>query len=124
MVVGSQRCDWIRSDAQVGCLVCALPREHTKLPEQRAKLHEGWGRRDETHASAARTRRAATRLRLGDRTKKPHKKPRGQPTAPNDRRPRPAMPAHAPRAPGGALRPPEFTPRSRWERRICSATSS
>ena len=33
MVVGSQRCDWMRSDAQVGCLVCALPREHTKLPE-------------------------------------------------------------------------------------------
>ena len=48
----------------------------------------------------------------------------GQPTTPKDRRPPPAMPAHAPRAPGGALRPPEFTPTLSLERRICSATSS
>ena len=37
MVVGSQRCDLIRSDAQVGCLVCALPREHTKMPESQCQ---------------------------------------------------------------------------------------
>ena len=112
MVVGSQRCDWMRSDAQVGCLVCALPREHTKLPrEQKPKGQGRAGETRETDASIEpRTGGAAVRLRPGDWAQNLQKKPWGLPTAPTDRRPPPAMPAHAPRAPGGALRPPEFTP--------------
>ena len=54
MILGSERCDWMRSDAQVGCLVCALPREHTNLPESRAKPRQ---RRAE-RARNARFRRA------------------------------------------------------------------
>ena len=46
MILGSERCDWIRRDAQVGCLVCALPRDHTKIArEQGAKLQRPRSRR-------------------------------------------------------------------------------
>ena len=125
MILGSERCDGIRSDAQVGCLVCALPREHTKLTESR-EPSQGRG-------EAERAKRTP-RLSHGpvgprydcDRAtgQSYHKKTLGQPTAPNNRRPPPAMPAHAPRAPGGALRPPEFTPSSRWRGASRSATVS
>ena len=119
MILGPERCDWIRSDAQACCLVCALPREHTKMPESR-EPSQGRG-------EAERAKRTP-RLSHGpvgprydcDRAtgQRNHKKTLGQPTAPNNRRPPPAMPAHAPRAPGGALRPPEFTPTLSLERRI------
>ena len=126
MVVGSQRCDWMRSDAQVGCLVCALPREHTKLPrEQKPKGQGRAGETRETDASIEpRTGGAAVRLRPGDRTRNHTKNLGGQPTAPKNRRPREQCAPAPRRAPPTPHAIPKTPPTLSLVRGICSATSS
>ena len=103
-------------------------RANCQLPKcQRAARPRGEPQapRAETHASPSpRTGRVALRLRPGAWTTKPHKKPWGSP---------PLRPTAAPASSASRRHrelPPHHTPsrkhppRSRWERRICSATSS
>ena len=72
-------------------------------------------RRDETHASAApRTRRAAVRLRPGDWTKKPHKKPWGSPPLRTTAAPRQDVSGHDRQLPPHHTPSRKHPPRSRW----------
>ena len=102
----------------------AQPSANAKV--QRAKCNkQGRAGRDETHASAApRTGRAAVRLRPGDWTKKPHKKPWGSPPLRTTAAPRQDVSGHDRQLPPHHTPSRKHPPRSRWERRICSATPS
>ena len=110
MILGSERCDWIRSDAQVGCLVALCQESTPKMQRANAKLQSQRPGRAKRKLPP-RQRSVGPRYDCDRATgQRNHIKPWGQPTNPNDRRPRQQCVPAPRRAPGGAHASPKTPP--------------